>query len=120
MAVQVASRPGQLDGCWSTWSEQAADNVIKTEFESGAVRTRRRFTGVQRAAEVSVTMSTEKWSIFNDWYTVNCQQGALATRVKTPTGLEEVWQFMAPPAYTFNVNGTFTATCKLYRGAHFP
>ena len=119
MAVQVASRPGQLSGAWSTWSEQAADNTIKTEFESGAVRTRRRFTGVQRQADVSVTLPIDQWSVFDQWYTVNCRQGSIATTVKTPQCVEQVCQFIAPPVYQFNVNGTFTATCKLYRGAHF-
>ena len=118
MAIQVGARPAQLDGCWKTWNEVDVDNVIRTEFESGNVRTRRRFTGRQRMVEASVTLPMALYQIFDTWFQTNQKQGAIATLVKTPYGTEEPFQWQ-PPKYQFDVNGTFTAAVTMFQGDDF-
>ena len=35
---EVAERPPELDGCWSSWSETQTDNVVKSAMDSGVVK----------------------------------------------------------------------------------
>lgn len=119
MAIQVAPRPAQLNGCWKTWNEKDADVMVRTEFESGHQRTRRRFTGRQRIVNATVTLPISLYTIFRDWFVVNQQQGAIATKVQTPYGTEETFQFSQPPEYSFDVSGVFTASVVLFQGTDF-
>ena len=66
----VADRPDTLDGCWQTWTESQTDNVVKSAMDSGVVKTRRRFTGIQRKAQVSVTLAADLYQDFQDWYNI--------------------------------------------------
>ena len=118
MGIQVGSRPGQLDGCWKTWAEADIDNLARTSFDSGNVKTRRRFTGRQRQVTASVTLPTDLYPAFRDWFLINQRQGAIGARVKTPYGTEEVFQWQ-PPQYQFDTNGTFTATVTMFQGSDF-
>lgn len=93
----TAARPGELHGCWQSWQETQVDNVVKTEFENGAVRTRRRFTGKQRIINASVTYPKNLYDKFMDWFNINQQQGAVPTFVKDPLGNEITVQWLAPP-----------------------
>lgn len=119
MAITVGVRPPGIDGCWKQWTESDVDVVTKTEFESGNVRTRRRFTGRQRVVQATVTLPTTLYTAFRDWFIINQRQGSIGTQVKTPYGTEEVFQFVAPPKYTFDTNGTFTAAVELFQGSDF-
>ena len=114
---EVAERPETLDGCFSSWSETQTDNVVKSQMDSGVVKTRRRFTGIQRRAEVSVTLSADLYEDFVDWFNVYQRQGSIPTRVKTPYGKEEIWLFVAPPVYNWPEAGYFTASTELYQEA---
>ena len=109
----IAARPPQLDGCWSSWSESQTDNVVKSEMDSGVVKTRPRFTGIQRRAEVSVRLKAELYKDFMGWYNVFQRQGAIPTKVMTPYKEEEIWQFMSPPKINWPEPGYFEATTAL-------
>jgi hypothetical protein len=116
----VASRPAGLDGCWKTWSEQDVDVVIRTDMDNGAMKTRRRFTGTNRTAEVTVTMPATLYTLFMQWFRVNQRQGAKATWVTTPYGTQEAWQFTAPPSISWPNKNAFTASVTMFRGATYP
>lgn len=112
---EVADRPEELDGCWGSWSEQQTDNIVKSSMDSGVVKTRRRFTGIQRKAQVSVKLRAEKYKAFVDWFNIYQRQGSIPTMVITPYGEEELWQFMAPPQINWPEAGYFEATTELYQ-----
>lgn len=111
---ELGARPPELDGCWSSWSEQQMDNVVKSPADSGVVKTRPRFTGIQRRAEVMVRMRADKYQVFMDWFNVDQRQGAIPTTVKTPYGTEEIWQFITPPLINWPEAGYFEASTELY------
>ena len=118
--MDVGLRPVGLDGCWKTWQETPVDIVLRTEMDSGALHTRRRFTGRSRVVQATVTLPASDYQSFMDWFNVDQQQGAIATRVKTPYGTEEVFQWTAPPQISWNDVKAFTANVAMYQGAHFP
>lgn len=123
MAIQVASRPASISGCFQTWSERQAPNTIRTEMENGTFKVRRRTTGILRQAEGTMTLKGVQYSDFVDWWNVNCQQGALPTRIVTPYGAEEVWRISEPPAIEWIQSGerpAFRASLKLERLPEFP
>lgn len=119
MAIEVGSRPPQIDGCWQTWSEQDVDAVIRTEYATGVMRTRRRFTGVSRVVNASVTMKADLFGAFMSWYRVNQKQGSIATLVMTPYGDEEVFQWAGPPSIEWVDPNAFKATVVMFQGADF-
>ena len=117
MAYQgdVGARPPTLDGCWSSWTETQSDNVVKSPMDSGVVKTRPRFTGIQRRAEVMVKMKAENKKTFMEWFNIDQRQGAIPTLVMTPYGEEEIWQFLAPPTINWPEAGYFEASTELYQ-----
>lgn len=119
MSIAVGARPASLDGCWATWSEQDLDVLVATDMESGAVKTRRRFTGHSRMVKATVTLPVAQVAAFRTWYRVNQQQGVKGTRVMTPGGTEEVFQWIEPPTISININGTFTASVNMIQGSWF-
>lgn len=114
---EVAERPPELDGCWSSWSETQTDNVVKSAADSGVVKTRPRFTGIQRRAEVKVKLKASEYKSFMGWFNYYCRQGAIPTRVITPYLEEEIWQFISPPRITWPERGYFEASVELYQAA---
>jgi hypothetical protein len=119
--MEVGTRPAQLSGCWKTWSEKDVDVVLRTNMESGAVHTRRRFTGRSRVVTASVTLDAALYEDFETWFMVNQQQGAVPTYVVPPYGGEEIFQFMAPPTYAWGGanNKVFTATVQMWQASYF-
>ena len=118
--VDIVARPTQLDGCWKVWNEEAIDVMLRTEVDSGALHTRRRFTGRAKIVRASVNLPVELYLIFMDWFNVDQQQGAAATYVVNPLGEEEVMQWTAPPKISWPDPKMFTAQVEMYHGAHFP
>ena len=117
--MDIGQRPTQLSGCWKTWSEQAVDVMLRTEVDSGALHTRRRFTGRSWIAQASVTLKKEFYQAFMDWFNVEQQQGAALTYVVDPTGAEVLVQWTAPPQITWTDANAFTASVVMLHGAHF-
>jgi hypothetical protein len=113
--VPYAARPATLDGCWASWSEQQQTNMLRTQMDSGAVKVRRRTTGITRVAQVSVSMAATKYAEFMKWFNVNCQQGVMPTLMCTPQCKEELWRFVNPPAITWVTKDVFTASCEIER-----
>lgn len=111
----IAARPPNLDGCWSTWAETQTDNVVKSPMDNGVVKTRRRFTGIQRRAEVAVNLRAELYQDFMDWFNVDQRQGAIPTYVKTPYGTEELFLFVTPPRIEWPESTYFKASVELYQ-----
>jgi hypothetical protein len=117
MALVVGTRPASLDGCWSSWQEQDLDVLVSSEMESGAFKTRRRFTGISRKVTASVILPVALLNDFRNWYRVNQQQGIKGALIKTPEGTEEAFQWVAPPSISVSPNGTFTAQVSMLQGA---
>jgi len=117
----VGTRPAELHGCWKDWQEKDVDVVLRTEMESGAVHTRRRFTGRSRVVQASVTLPAAKYPFFRDWFLINQQQGAIPTYVITPYGEEEIFQFVGPPTISWDNadNKKFTATVEMWQASYF-
>jgi hypothetical protein len=114
----IANRPGAL-GCFASWDEQQNDNVIKSTAEDGTVKFRRRFTGKNRRASASVRIPAEYYDDFVFWYDVSQRQGSIPTRIITPYGAEEVWQFIAPPVYKWIDANVVEVSCNLYQGSNW-
>ena len=114
----IAATPAGL-GCWSSWEETSTDNVVKSTAEDGTVKFRRRFTGRNRRASVSVKIGADKYDDFVFWYDVAQRQGSNPTYVETPYGAQEVWQFVAPPVYSWIDPNVVEVTCNLYQGANW-
>ena len=115
MALTIAVRPAELDGCWGTWSETDVDNVIRTDMDSGTIMSRRRFTGTVRKAAVSVRLHAKLYNNFMRWFRVNCRAGAIPTKMITPYGAEEVWAFAAPPQIDWIDPNVFSVTADIYQ-----
>ena len=113
--VPHAIRPATLDGCWSSWSEQQQQNLLRTQMDSGAIKVRRRTTGIARVAQVSVSMQATKYAAFMSWYNVNCQQGVLPTPMCTPQCKEELWRFVEAPQISWISKDAFTASATIER-----
>ena len=117
--VDIVARPPQLDGCWKTWVETPVDVVLRTDMDSGAIHTRRRFTGRSYIVDATVTLKAELYDIFMQWFNTNQQQGAAATYVTDPQGNQVVVQWTAPPVIGWVDKNAFQATVQMYHGAHF-
>jgi len=112
MALSIATRPVNIDGCWAAWTEQARPDIIRTQMENNTVKVRRRTTGNHRNAEVARTHAAEDYQGFIDWFNVACQQGILPTWIVTPYGVEEVWRFSEPPSISWKDPKAFEVQCK--------
>ena len=113
--VPYAQRPATLDGCWASWSEQQQTNMLRTQMDSGAIKVRRRTTGITRIAQVSVTLPATKYADFMKWFNTDCQQGVMPTLMCTPQCNEEVWRFVNPPSISWVTKNAFTASCEIER-----
>ena len=120
MAITVGARPVGLSGCWSKWSENDIDNTVRSEFENGKLKVRRRYTGRARIVKAAVTLPKAQYQSFINWWEVNQKQGSVATKVITPYGTEEVFQWTKPPSISWVGGGAaFTASVEMYQGSWF-
>lgn len=120
MAISYTPRPPELDGCWATWTESQVSNVIRTQMENGDIKTRRRTTGILRQASASVTLPSDQYDSFMDWFNIASQGGVQPTTLKEPSGVESVWRFTAPPEITWVDTNAFRASCALERLPGWP
>lgn len=111
----IAATPAGL-GCFSSWEESQTDNVVKSTMEDGTVKFRRRFTGIDRRVSATVRIGKDDYPAFVSWYNVAQRQGSIPTRVKTPYGTEEVFQFMAPPVYSWVDPNVVEVSVNMYQG----
>jgi len=108
--VTYVARPIALDGCWQSWSEVDQPVTIRSAMEDGLVKVRRRFTGVYRVANVTVTLPGDLINAFWSWFRTDCQQGVVPTTMMDPQGVEGVWRFTQPPQLAYIGPGTAGAT----------
>jgi hypothetical protein len=115
--VNYVVRPGQLSGCWASWSEKDQPQFIRTSMDVGPPKVRRRTTGVHRIADVSGPILRSEVDIFWEWYRVICQGGIMPTNIVEPNGVESIWRFVEPPTMDWNdVEGRFvTVTAQIER-----
>lgn len=111
--------PGDLDGCWSTWTETQADNVVRNTMDKGNVRTRRRFTGVNRTVQVSVKLPASQYFDFKNWFNRDQNQGTVPTYVTTPYGTQELFLWTAPPTINWIDAEHFEAAVQMYQGSNW-
>ena len=120
MAIQIGQRPPELHGCWKEWQEQYVDVIGRTEFETGDMRTRRRFTGRNRVVNATVTYPAALYNSFMNWFLVAQRQGAFGTNVRTPYETEEIFQWTAPPVIKWEEGAVaFTASVQMFQGDEF-
>lgn len=125
MATVVSPGPGPIappppwqgtEGfCWGQWSEQDVDNVLRTEMDSGTIKSRRRFTGRQRLATVSVQLPASRYKEFIQWFRVTCQAGVLPALMDTPYGDQEPWAFAATPQISWPDRNVFRVSASIYQ-----
>ena len=96
----VAARPASIDGCLQTFSMSYLPSVLRTESENSAfIKTRRLTTKPVKIAECGLTLPAALVADFIAWFEVNCQCGAIPTRIKLPpNGVEEIWRFASDPS----------------------
>lgn len=112
--VAYVQRPLDLNGCWSSWSEQDVTGVIRTKMESGHIKTRRRFTGIHRQASVTVVLERKYYESFMLWFRDDCAGGVFPTLMMEPTGTEGVWRFVSPPSISWSAGAqVFQASCDI-------
>lgn len=111
--------PAGLDGCWSTWNETQADNVVRNTMDKGNVRTRRRFTGINRTVQVSVKLTTDKYQLFMYWFNRDQAQGTIPTFCQTPYGSTELFLWTSPPTITWPDANHFEASVQMYQGSNW-
>jgi hypothetical protein len=104
--VAYATRPDELSGCWSTWSEQDVPTTIRSSMDNGEPKVRRRFTGVLRRAQVSVNCPDYDVQNYMYWFRTLCQQGLMPTAMVSPAGVEAVWRFVEPPVVQWGAPGS--------------
>lgn len=119
--MDIGARPTSLSGCWQAWAEKDVNVVLRTEMDSGAVHTRRRFTGRSRVVTASVTLKAELYADFQTWWFTNMRQGAIPTYVVPPYGGEEIFQFTGPPTISWENadKGYFNVSVEMYQGSWF-
>jgi hypothetical protein len=115
----IGDRPDELDGCWSTWTEQQSDNVVRNTMDKGNVKTRRRFTGITRAVTCSVKLTADKYVPFKDWFNRDQRQGTIPTYVKTPYGTYELFLWTGPPNINWIDSNHFEASVTMYQGSNW-
>ena len=115
MAVKWGPRPVGFDGCWSSWADQDTDVVLRSEMETGFIKTRRRFTGRYRTAQVERAFHADMYEKIRDWFVVYCDQGLLPTPVITPYKKVEMWGFSEPPIFDWPDANVFRIKCGLYQ-----
>jgi hypothetical protein len=98
MAITIAQRPTEIDGCMQTWSETYAANTIRSAMDDMEVKVRRRTTGLVRTMETTLTLKATQYDIFVEWFRVAQQGGSIPTRIRRPQdGKEMVVRASQPP-----------------------
>ena len=117
--MDIGARPAALSGCWSSWVELDIDNVIRTEMDSGALHTRRRFTGTAMRVKVSGTFPANQRDAFRTWFRINQRQGTIPTYVVDPEGNEVVFQWIGTPQISWKDSNAVQVSVTMYQGAWF-
>jgi hypothetical protein len=116
---ETTQPPIGLDGCWSTWTEQQQDNVVRNTMDKGNVRVRRRFTGFNRTVTCSVKLTADKYRDFMAWFNDGQKQGTVPTLCKTPYGAEELFLWTSPPQINWESADVFVASVTMYQGSNW-
>jgi hypothetical protein len=111
--INIATFPQTIDSCAQTWAEKQSPNTIRTSMENQTVKVRRRTTGIQRVAEITITLKSDVYQDFVDFYNVDCQQGIVPARFTTPYGKSEVWRISNQPQIDWIDKKAFTVSMQI-------
>lgn len=68
-----------------SWQSQPVDIRRRTQNDAGPPRSRRRLSGVSREVALSVVLSRDLKSVFDDFWAVTCVHGTRYFRMPDPT-----------------------------------
>jgi hypothetical protein len=113
MAITIAPRPKEIDGCMQTWSETYSPNTIRSAMDDMEVKVRRRTTGLIRTMETTLTLKAVQYDMFIEWFRVAQQGGSIPTRIKRPQdGKEMVVRASEPPQIQWIDKNIFQVSMK--------
>ena len=113
MALTIAPRPEEIDGCMQTWNETYAANTIRSEMDDMEVKVRRRTTGLIRNMDTTLTLKATQYDTFIEWFRVAQQGGSIPTRIRRPQdGKEMVVRASAPPQIQWIDKNIFQVAMK--------
>lgn len=113
MALTIAPRPKEIDGCMQTWSETYSANTIRSAMDDMEVKVRRRTTGLVRTMETTLTLKAPQYDTFIEWFRVAQQGGSTPTRIRRPQdGKEIVVRASEPPQIQWIDKNIFQASMK--------
>ena len=113
MALTIAPRPTEIDGCMQTWSETYAANTIRSAMDDMEVKVRRRTTGLVRTMDTTLTLKANQYDTFIEWFRVAQQGGSIPTRIRRPQdGKEMVVRASAPPQIQWVDKNIFQVSMK--------
>ena len=113
MAITIVDFPTTIKNCVQSWNEKQAPNVMRTSMENQTVKVRRRTTGIQRTANISITLKREQYQDFMTFFNVTCQQGVLPAYFTTPYGAKEAWRFTEAPQIDWIEPKAFSVTAVI-------
>jgi hypothetical protein len=113
MALTIAQRPKEIDGCMQTWNETYSANTIRSAMDDMEVKVRRRTTGLVRTMETTLTLKAVQYDTFIEWFRVAQQGGSIPTRIRRPQdGKEMVVRASAPPQIQWVDKNIFQVSMK--------
>lgn len=113
MAITIAPRPTEIDGCMQTWSETYSANTIRSAMDDMEVKVRRRTTGLVRTMDTTLTLKATQYDIFVEWFRVAQQGGSIPTRIRRPQdGKEMVVRATQPPQIQWIDKNIFQVSMK--------
>jgi len=113
MAIEIAPRPKEIDGCMQTWSETYAANTIRSGMDDLEVKVRRRTTGLIRTMDTTLILRATQYDAFVSWFRIDQQGGSIPTRIKRPQdGKEVVVRASEPPQIQWIDKNSFQVQMK--------
>lgn len=102
MALTIVPWPAGLPKCPASWDASWIAPVVRTEFDGGMVKVRRRFSKANRSATATFVLSKEQLQWFRQLYENDTQNGSLPFMLATPDAgmVAQAWRFKEPPQYT--------------------
>jgi hypothetical protein len=97
------------------YGEGMGKQVLRTEMDAGPAKLRRRFTAAPRPYTMPMTLSGAQLEALVDFWSDDCQGGALAFTMRHPRDAEEtiLCRFTEEPKWTALGGGVFRVALEL-------